>query len=308
MTTSAVKTLSTVVPACGPATASCLVPGAVAAPIGGLKAELLSAENYKFLQEETYRESGIVLDQDKHYLLESRLGPILRSAKLATLDDLCIRLRTRSSPELTQRVMEALTTNETLFFRDMAPFDALKKQILPELLSKLAPSRPLEVWSAAASSGQEAYSIAMLLEEQGPHAMPPRILGTDISEQILDCAREAKYVQFEVNRGLPALYLVKYFNREGLDWRLKNVIREMVKFQRFDLRQPMRQLGRFHIIFCRNVLIYFDQETKSKILKQIATVLEPGGYLLLGGAESIMNLQDCFERVANTTTAIYRRK
>jgi chemotaxis protein methyltransferase CheR len=204
--------------------------------------------------------------------------------------------------------MEALTTNETLFFRDMAPFDALRTLLLPELMKTLPPAQPLRIWSAAASSGQEAYSIAMLLREAGPQQRPVQIVGTDISDQILDVAREAKYVQFEVNRGLPAMYLVKYFNPLGLDWQLKDEIRSQVTFRRFDLRQAMTGLGRFHIIFCRNVLIYFDQETKTKILKQIATVLEPGGYLLLGGAESIMNLHESFERVATTTTAVYRRK
>ena len=148
----------------------------------------------------------------------------------------------------------------------------------------------------------------MLLEERGVKGRRVHILGTDISEQILATAREAKYVPFEVNRGLPAKYLVKYFTREGLDWRLKPEIRDMVKFKHFDLRQPMSPLGRFHIIFCRNVLIYFDLETKTRILKQLATVLEPGGYLMLGGAESIMNLQDTFERVVDSTTAIYRKK
>jgi chemotaxis protein methyltransferase CheR len=272
------------------------------------KIEAISLENYKFLQQEIYRESGIVLDHDKHYLLESRLNPVMRGANLATLNDLCTRLRMRVNSELTQQVMEALTTNETLFFRDMAPFDAVRTRMLPELMERLPPTQPLNIWSAAASSGQEAYSIAMLLQERGLTTRSIQILGTDISEQILETARLAKYVQFEVNRGLPAMYLVKYFQREGLDWRLKDSVRNMVKFRRFDLRQPMSALGRFHIIFCRNVLIYFDQETKIKILNQIATVLEPGGYLLLGGAESILSLQDRFERLPDRTTAIYRKK
>jgi chemotaxis protein methyltransferase CheR len=277
------------------------------------KSTLLSDENYKFLQQEIYRDSGIVLDGDKHYLLDARLTPLVREAKLASLDDLCARLRARTSLSLGRQVMEALTTNETLFFRDMAPFEALRTLLLPELL-KTPPvaGRPLRIWSAAASSGQEAYSIAMILQEMGLQAravVPPvQILGTDISEQILSVAREAKYVQFEVNRGLPAMYLVKYFNRIGGDWQLKDEIRSMATFRPFDLRQPMAGLGRFHIIFCRNVLIYFDVETKTKILRQIATVLEPGGYLVLGGAESIMSLQDCYERVPNANTAIYRRK
>jgi chemotaxis protein methyltransferase CheR len=148
----------------------------------------------------------------------------------------------------------------------------------------------------------------MLLKENAPERQHVNILGTDISEQILSIAREAKYVQFEVNRGLPARYLVKYFTREGLDWRLKDEIRSMVRFQCLDLRRSMAALGRFHIIFCRNVLIYFDAATKIRILEQLAQALEPGGYLLLGGAESITDMQHSFERTADKTTAIYRKR
>jgi len=288
-----------------------VTPHSVPAAASDVKAVAISRENYKYLQQEIYRESGIVIDEDKHYLLESRLTPIAREAKLTSLDDLCARLRSKASPGLAQQVIEALTTNETLFFRDMAPFDALRKAIVPEMLEK-KPGR-LTIWSAASSSGQEAYSIAMLLKEMKPAqpalaSLPVEILGTDLSEQILDRAREAKYVQFEVNRGLPAPYLVKYFQRTGLDWQLKEEIRSMVKFRRFDLRQPMVSLGKFDIVFCRNVLIYFDVETKVKILNQLWTVLNPGGYLLLGGAETVINLQDKFERVAIGATAAYRKR
>jgi chemotaxis protein methyltransferase CheR len=283
------------------------VAGGQSAP-SGQKSQLLTAENYKFLQQEIHRESGIVLDEDKHYLLESRLLPVVRAAKLVDLDELCARLRLKQSAQLARQVMEALTTNETLFFRDMAPFEVLKDRLLPEWFLKLPPNQSLNIWSAAASSGQEAYSIAMLLKENAPERQHVNILGTDISEQILSIAREAKYVQFEVNRGLPARYLVKYFTREGLDWRLKDEIRSMVRFQCLDLRRSMAALGRFHIIFCRNVLIYFDAATKTRILEQLAQALEPGGYLLLGGAESITDMQHSFERTADKTTAIYRKR
>ena len=272
------------------------------------KAAALSPDNYKYLQQEIYRESGIVLDGDKLYLFESRLMPVARAAGMTTLDELCARLRSKISVGLSQQVMEALTTNETLFFRDMAPFEALKTGLLPDVMASVLPGRSVNIWSAAASSGQEAYSIAMLLREPAFAGRSVNILGTDISEQILNVAREAKYVQFEVNRGLPAAYLVKYFTRDGIDWRLKDEIRSMVKFRRFDLRQSMGGLGRFHIIFCRNVLIYFDLATKNKILQQLSSVLEPGGYLLLGGAESILHLQDSFERLPDKATAIYRKK
>jgi chemotaxis protein methyltransferase CheR len=269
------------------------------------KLVVVSGDNYKYLQQEIYRQSGIVLDEDKHYLLESRLMPVARAASISSLDELCVRLRAGTDKALEQKVIEALTTNETLFFRDIAPFDALRQKLIPELLA-IRPSK-LTIWSAAASSGQEAYSIAMLLKEMGSDGRPVEILGTDLSEQILDRAREAKYVQFEVNRGLPAPYLVKYFKREGLDWQLKDEIRNMVRFRRFDLRQAMASLGKFDIVFCRNVLIYFDVATKIKILNQILTVLNPGGYLFLGGAETTMNLQGSFERVPIGTTVAYRK-
>jgi chemotaxis protein methyltransferase CheR len=289
-------TLAATTPALSPANPPTSVPA--------VKPAVITPENYKYLQQEVYRESGIVLDGDKHYLLESRLLPVARSAKLASLDDLCARLRAKASPGLAQAVIEALTTNETLFFRDMAPFEALRLRVIPELIAK-KPTK-LTIWSAAASSGQEAFSVAMLLKEMKITA-PVDILGTDLSDQILERAREAKYVQFEVNRGLPAPYLVKYFQRQGLDWQLKDEIRGMVKFRRFDLRQPMAALGKFDIVFCRNVLIYFDVETKIKILTQILNVLNPGGYLFLGGAETTQNLHDKFERVAIGTTAAYRK-
>jgi chemotaxis protein methyltransferase CheR len=292
---------ATSVPASKVPAATSVSASASAAP----KLVVVTESNYKYLQQEIYRQSGIVIDDDKHYLLESRLMPVARAAKIATLDDLCARLRTGADKALNQKFIEALTTNETLFFRDIAPFDALRQRLVPELLAKR--SAKLTIWSAAASSGQEAYSIAMLLKELPGVDRPVEILGTDLSEQILDRAREAKYVQFEVNRGLPASYLVKYFKRDGLDWQLKDEIRSMVRFRRFDLRQPMASLGKFDIVFCRNVLIYFDVETKIKILNQIMTVLNPGGYLFLGGAETTLNLQGSFERVPLGTTVAYRK-
>lgn len=275
------------------------------APSGPAKLVVVSDENYRYLQQGIYRQSGIVLDDDKHYLLESRLMPVARAASLANLDELCACLRTGVDATLAQKVIEALTTNETLFFRDIAPFEALRGRMIPELLA--TKPQKLAIWSAAASSGQEAYSIAMLIRELGTDSRSVEILGTDISEQILDRAREAKYLQFEVNRGLPTPYLVKYFRREGLDWQLKDEIKAMVKFRRFDLREPMAGLGKFDIIFCRNVLIYFDVETRIKILNQIMTVLNPGGYLILGGAETTLNLQGSFERVPLGTTVAYRK-
>jgi len=267
---------------------------------------LISPENYAYLQKEIYKDSGIVLDADKHYLLESRLMPIVRSEGLASLDELCARIRTQLHPKLRQEVVEAMTTNETLFFRDVSPFEALRTAILPQLKEHRGRERKLSFWSAAASSGQEAYSLAILLLEMGFGDWTIDIVGTDLSEQILDRARGGKYMQIEVNRGLPAPYLVKYFQREGLDWRLKDPVRKMVRFRRFDLRQPMQGLGLFDVVMCRNVLIYFDVDTKKKILGELRRVMHPGGYLLLGGAETTVNLDDNFRRTPIGQAVFYR--
>jgi len=264
------------------------------------------AENYRFLTDYIYRESGIVLDDDKHYLLEARLIPVAHQSQLASLDALCLALRNDNDPPLKKKVVEAMTTHETLFFRDIAPFDALKTDILPPLMELRRATRKLSFWSAAASSGQEAYSLAMLLLETGLSGWNIQILGTDLSEQILQRAREGRYMQIEVNRGLPASHLLKYFDRQNMDWQIKEHLRRMVQFEKFDLRNSMRTKGPFDVIFCRNVLIYFDTETKRKILSELRGALFPGGYLVLGGAETTLNLDDKFKRVTSGRAVLYQ--
>lgn len=266
----------------------------------------IRADNYRFLRDYIYRESGIVLDDDKHYLIEARLLPIVQQTQLASLDALCSALRNNGDPPLQKKVVEAMTTHETLFFRDMAPFDALKTEVLPPLIELRKATRKLKFWSAAASSGQEAYSLAMLLLEMGLEGWNIQILGTDLSEQILARAREGRYMQIEVNRGLPATSLVKYFDRRGLDWQLKERVRRMVSFEQFDLRKSMRTKGPFDVIFCRNVLIYFDGETKKQILRELRGALFPGGHLILGGTESTLNLDNEFKRVPVGRTVFYQ--
>jgi chemotaxis protein methyltransferase CheR len=269
-------------------------------------ASSISPENYAYLQDYIYAESGIVLEADKHYLLESRLMPIVRREHYTSLDDLCKRMRSQAIPNLLKQVVEAMTTNETLFFRDASPFEAMRTQIIPQLKERRAQSRKLSFWSAAASSGQEAYSLAMSLLEMGLGNWNIEILGTDLSEQILDRARAGRYMQIEVNRGLPAPYLVKYFRREGLEWQLKDEVRRMVRFQQLDLRQSLSTLGTFDIVMCRNVLIYFDVPTKKKILAEIRKVLHHGGYLVLGGAETTVNLDEAFQRTSVGQAVLYR--
>jgi len=257
---------------------------------------LITAENYAFLQDQIYKGSGIVLDESKLYLIESRLSPILRRERLGTLNDLCALIRAVEGGAVKKQVVEAMTTNETLFFRDASAFEALQKTVLPGLVEQRKSVSKLSLWSAAASSGQEAYSLAMMLLNLGLAGWQIRILATDLNDQILARARAGRYLQIEVNRGLPAKYLVKYFQRSGLDWQIKDEVRKMVEFAPLDLRQSLRTMGPFDLVLCRNVLIYFDIETKKKILGEIRQTLFGKGLLLLGSAEPTLNLDDAFTR------------
>jgi chemotaxis protein methyltransferase CheR len=276
--------------------------------IGTIEPSEISRENYGFLQQYVYRTSGIVLDENKHYLLEARLVPIVRRENLKTINDLCALIRATSGGRVSQEVVEAMTTNETLFFRDAIPFKVLRNSLLPPLIEARSKSRKLTFWSAASSSGQEAYSLAMMLCEMGLQDWNIEIKGTDLNERMVERARLGSYAQIEVNRGLPATHLVKYFERHDLEWRVKEGLRRMVRFERFDLRQPMRQMGPFDFVLCRNVLIYFDVETKKRILSEIEKTMTPGGHLLLGAAETTMNLSDAFERDAFEGVSFYRKK
>ncbi|HVN03847.1 MAG TPA: protein-glutamate O-methyltransferase CheR [Bryobacteraceae bacterium] len=257
----------------------------------------LQPESYRFLQNYVYRESGIVLDGDKQYLLEARLMPIMQSLRLGSLNDLCTVLGSPNHDSLLKRqVVDAMTTNETFFFRDPAQYDALRSIVLPALIAQRQDTRRLSFWSAASSSGQEAYSLAMMLLEMGLGDWRIKIQGTDLSTKMVDRARAGRYLQIEVNRGLPASCLIKYFTRAGLEWQLKDEVRRLVEFSVFDLREHMSALGPFDLVFCRNVLIYFDMEVKRRILNEIHGTLFRGGYLLLGGSETTLNLTNRFDR------------
>jgi chemotaxis protein methyltransferase CheR len=226
-------------------------------------------------------------------MLETRLGPMLRREGMAGLDALALRLRAPRAEALTAEMVEALTTNESSFFRDGKPFEHLRK-LLPKLAAARAAGQVIRVWSAACSSGQEAYSIAMTVAELGPALGGRRveILGTDLSREMLDRAQEGVFTQFEVQRGLPVQMLVKHFTQDGTRWRIKPELRGMARFQPFNLLDDPRALGRFDIIFCRNVLIYFDAPTKSRVLGAIAGLLPPDGVVYLGGAETVLGLTD----------------
>ena len=260
--------------------------------------------------------SGLTLGLDKTYLLETRLAPIARRLGMADFHGLAPRLR--HDRALQDEVVEALTTNETLFFRDNRPFDHVRDVALPRLLAGRPPGAGLRIWSAAAATGQEAYSLAMLFSEMGPklEGRMVQILGTDIARAPLARAREGLYSQFEVQRGLPARMLVKYFKKEDEGWRLIKPIRDMVEFREWNLLSDASSLGRFDIIFCRNVLIYFDPPTKTRVLEMLASRLSPGGLLFLGAAESVTGLTSMvrpvpgehfvFEAASTTTQTIQK--
>jgi chemotaxis protein methyltransferase CheR len=265
-------------------------------------------ENYRFLQEHVRARVGIVLEDNKHYLFESRLAPIVRQYGLGSINDLCVLLRAKRNVALAHQVVEAMTTNETYFFRDPAQYEAIRTVLLPRLKAEKRDTQRLRFWSAASSTGQEAYSLGMLLLENGLQDWNMQILGTDFSEKVVERARSGLYQQIEVNRGLPASLLVKYFRRSGLEWQLTEAVRRMVRFETIDLRKSMRSLGPFDLVFCRNVMIYFDNATKKSIVKEIHRTLFQGGWLLLGGAETAINLEERFDRqtVGNVTVYVAR--
>jgi chemotaxis protein methyltransferase CheR len=265
----------------------------------------IHSENYRFLQQHVYSQAGIVLEEDKHYLFESRLTPIVRQLGLGSINDLCALIQATGEPEVGRRVVEAMTTNETYFFRDPVHYEAIRTVLLPRLKEGRRDTRKLRFWSAAASTGQEAYSLAMLLLDDALSDWNIQILGTDFSSQVLERARSGKYQQIEVNRGLPAALLVKYFRRSGVDWQLSELVRSMARFETMDLRKSMRALGPFDLVFCRNVLIYFDAGTRKDILKELHGTLFRGGWLLLGGAETAFGVEEWFERQTVGSATVY---
>ncbi len=262
-------------------------------------------ENYRFLQQHIYSKVGIVLEEDKHYLFESRLAPIVKQLGLNTTNDLCALLHSKGNQELGDRVAEAMTTNETYFFREPHHYEAIRTVLLPKLKEDRRDSRSLRFWSAAASTGQEAYSLAMMLLEEQLTSWNIQILGTDFSSKVVERARAGLFQQIEVNRGLPAAFLVKHFRPAGLDWQLSDTVRRMVRFETIDLRKRMGGLGPFDLVFCRNVMIYFDNETKRNIMKEIHSTLFRGGWLLLGASESIFGLDEWFQRTKVGGLTVY---
>jgi chemotaxis protein methyltransferase CheR len=251
--------------------------------------------DYEFLRKLLKERSGLDLSADKQYLVESRLIPLARRAGLPGIAELVAKIKAGSAA-LTTEVVEAMTTNETFFFRDKIPFDHLRESILPALVQARASRRSLRIWCAASSTGQEPYSIAMCVKEfAGLAGWRVEIVATDLSQEVLEKSKAGIYSQFEVQRGLPIQMLVKYFTQTGELWQLKADLRAMVQHRQLNLLQDFSQLGTFDVIFCRNVLIYFDQDTKVAVFDRLARMLEADGVLLLGAAESVVGISDAFK-------------
>ncbi|MCM5557792.1 protein-glutamate O-methyltransferase CheR [Pleomorphomonas sp. JP5] len=257
----------------------------------------MSPAEYDYLRQFLKSRSGLVLSNEKQYLIESRLLPVARKAGLQSIAALVAKLKEPRETTLAEAVVEAMTTNESFFYRDKTPFEHFTQMMMPELLKARASSKKIRIWCAAASTGQEPYTLAMCLKEMESKLAGWRIeiLGTDISNEVLDRAKAGTYTQFEVQRGLPIQLLLKYFTQQGESWTISPQLRSMVQWKKFNLLESFASFGQFDIVFCRNVLIYFDQATKVDILGRISKIMAPDGYLVLGAAETVVGLTDAFK-------------
>jgi chemotaxis protein methyltransferase CheR len=266
----------------------------------------LSQSDFNFVSALVRREAAIVLAAGKEYLVEARLIPVARAVGAASVADFLSDLQRRPNPVNQRKIIDALTTNETSWFRDREPFAALTDVVLPELVKSRGTTRKVRFWSAASSSGQEAYSLAITLQENLPTGWSYEIVGSDISTEMVKRAESAEYSQVEVNRGLPASQLVQYFERAGAHWRVTPTLRRNVSFKLMNLTAPLPAMPPFDVIFLRNVLIYFDVATKKSVLQSVARLLRPDGWLFLGAAETTIGIDDNYERVAAGRTSAYR--
>ena len=259
----------------------------------------MTPPDYEYLRKFLKDHSGLDLSAEKHYLIESRLLPLARKSGLDGIGELVQKLKAGSALFVSQ-VVEAMTTNETFFFRDKVPFDHFREVIMPELLQARANRKTIRIWCAAGSTGQEAYSLAMCLKDMGAELAGWRveIVATDLSHEVLEKARAGIYSQFEVQRGLPIQMLVKYFKQTGETWQINPELRAMVQHRQLNLLQDFTHLGTFDVIFCRNVLIYFDQDTKINVFSRLARQIELDGFLVLGAAETVVGLTDTFRPIA----------
>ena len=256
----------------------------------------MTPPEYEYLRKFLKDYSGLDLSADKQYLIESRLFPLARKVGLSGISELVQKIM-GGSAAFNVQVVEAMTTNETFFFRDKVPFEHFRNLIMPQMLRSRANRKSVRIWCAAGSTGQEPYSLAMSLKEMGAALGGWRIeiVATDLSQEVLEKSKAGLYSQFEVQRGLPIQLLVKYFKQVGEIWQINPDIRAMVQQRQFNLLHDFSQLGVFDLIFCRNVLIYFDQETKTNIFNRLAKAVEPDGFLVLGAAETVIGLTTVFK-------------
>ncbi|HVC25810.1 MAG TPA: protein-glutamate O-methyltransferase CheR [Acidimicrobiales bacterium] len=268
-----------------------------------------TAEDFQYLQGFLLDRSAIVLSEDKQYLVETRLLPVVQRHGVESITDLVRAIR-RGDKTVETAVVDAMTTNETSWFRDSAPFDALRNLVLPELVASNVTRRRLAIWSAACSTGQELYSVAMLLDSEFSDLASWHVdlHGTDLSTTVVQRARAGSFTALEINRGLPATLLVRYFRREGAQFVIADSIRARVRFELFNLARPWPPMQDYDVILLRNVLIYFDVETKRNVLERVRGRLRPGGFLLLGTAETTRGLVDGFRPIPVGATTVFRRE
>lgn len=269
----------------------------------------LATTDYEYVKNLIKQKAAIALDNGKEYLVESRLTPLVKEAGLATISELISKIKEKNDFTLMNKVVDVMTTNETFFFRDIHPFETLKKTVIPALIAKRGPAESIRIWCAASSTGQEPYTIAMVIAENfALHKARFNMIASDISPTVLDKAKSGLYSQIEVNRGLPASLLVKHFTKKSTEWQIKDDIRKMIDYRIINLAEPLPAMQSLDIVFIRNVLIYFDVETKKKILGGIRKLLKPDGYLFLGGSETTLNLDDNFERCSADNSVFYQLK
>jgi chemotaxis protein methyltransferase CheR len=268
----------------------------------------MTDQDFDLIRKMLHERSAIALDASKKYLVESRLAPILHQLKLNSIGDLAAHLRSQPSNGLCRQIVEAMVTTESSFFRDHHPFEALRKVVIPDLINRRQSERRLNIWCAASSHGQEPYSIALLIREHFPELSTWKValMASDLSQEVLARARAGRFNQIEVNRGLPAALLVKYFEQHGTDWQLNPNVRSMVDFQQINLADSWPVLSRMDLVLIRNVMIYFEVETKKSILGKLARLLRPDGYLILGGAETTINLDESYRRVEPIKAGLYQ--
>jgi len=259
----------------------------------------VKSDDFEYLRALLHKQSGLVVNPEKVYLLESRLTPLARRLGMDGLDDLVTKVRSTNDKTLITEITEAMTTNESFFFRDKTPFDNLKNIVLPYLHKTRADRKRIRIWCAAASSGQEPYSIALSFKEEAAKwaGWNIEIVATDICNKVLNKAREGEYSQFEVQRGLPVMLMMKYFEQRGDVWKISDEIRNMVTFKYLNLLHPFAGMGVFDVIFCRNVLIYFDQDTKKTVLQSMRSTLSSDGTMFLGTAETVLGISDLYKPV-----------